>query len=103
MKKKLRDVRIYPLYARYISAVEHPLKKIHLQSLSVLPAKVRGDNKTLYARYPSGKRAMVRRYRLCGPPGPRSYLVWDIGAKRLAIAQLGHVGKNIPIITTDEQ
>eukprot|EP00962_Isochrysis_galbana_P040730 scaffold14794_cov96-Isochrysis_galbana.AAC.10 len=24
-------------------------------------------------------------------------------AKRLAIAQLGHVGKNIPIITTDEQ
>jgi len=24
-------------------------------------------------------------------------------AKRLATAQLGHVGKNIPIITTDEQ
>eukprot|EP00962_Isochrysis_galbana_P033817 scaffold11380_cov97-Isochrysis_galbana.AAC.3 len=43
-----------------------------LECFGVLAAKVRGDNKTLNARKPPGKRAMVRRYRGRGRHGPRT-------------------------------
>eukprot|EP00962_Isochrysis_galbana_P005041 scaffold1386_cov119-Isochrysis_galbana.AAC.5 len=42
------------------------------QLLSVLPARVRGDNEIVNACFPPGKRAMVRRCRLSGPRRPRS-------------------------------